>query len=194
MTRLGFEISVNDDILAHITLLRMIAENKYLSIFKNSNPFLSIAVFVCLICWSTASFSNCKNRLFTTRVDTTIISKDSFAPLYRYMASNIRFPKTARENGTTGTVIISFRLTDQGTVDSVVALKKITRGYDCLTEVTRVITGFKDANKQLKGGTYKMAVTFKLQGVDTPEPIDPLLKKEPNFLNEIVVSAYSTIH
>ena len=77
-----------------------------------------LPIFLTLVIMTTSYCTFAAKQI--TKSDTTLIDKGSFVPLYKYMAENIRYPESARESQTQGTVIISFDLTDKGLIANAV--------------------------------------------------------------------------
>ncbi len=57
--------------------------------------------------------------------------------MYKYLGSNIKYPKDALENGIQGTVVVKFVVEKDGTISNVKAIRKI--GGGCDEEAVRVV-------------------------------------------------------
>lgn len=112
-----------------------------------------------------------------------------FAELSRYAAKHVRYPTVARANKSVGSVIVKFDVAENHKLSNVILIKGI--GSGCDEEVLRVIKGYTgDINT--KSGTYKLAITFNLDGLDAPKPATESLANDPSFAGEIVVMGYAS--
>lgn len=75
----------------------------------------------------------------------------------RYLSKNIKYPQTAREANTQGTVIVGFKVKEDGTVANVEIIRGI--GGGCDQEAVRIIAEGPDWEPAIKGG---QAVTTQL--------------------------------
>ena len=112
---------------------------------------------------------------------------NEFAEMSKYVAKHVRYPAVARENKSVGSVIVKFDIAENHKLSNVILIKGI--GSGCDEEVLRVIKGYTgDINT--KSGTYKLAITFNLDGIDAPKPASESLSNDPSFAGEIVVVGY----
>lgn len=112
---------------------------------------------------------------------------NEFAEMSRYVAKHVRYPAVARENKSVGSVIVKFDIAENHKLSNVILIKGI--GSGCDEEVLRVIKGYT-GDISTKPGTYKLAITFNLDGVDAPKPASETLASDPSFAGEIVVVGY----
>ncbi|MCR8559834.1 M56 family metallopeptidase [Mucilaginibacter sp. BJC16-A38] len=110
-----------------------------------------------------------------------------FDEMNRYVSKHVRYPAVARENKSVGSVIVKFDIAENRKLSNVILIKGI--GSGCDEEVLRVIKGFTgDINT--KSGTYKLTITFNLDGIDAPKSASESLGGDPSFAGEIVVMGY----
>jgi hypothetical protein len=110
-----------------------------------------------------------------------------FDEMNRYVSKHIRYPAVARENKLVGSVIVKFGIDENHKVSNVILVKGI--GSGCSEEVVRVINTYS-GEVIVKPGTYKLAVTYSLDGIDAPKPASESLANDPSFAGEIVVMGY----
>jgi TonB family protein len=92
----------------------------------------------------------------------TLISQD-WAPFYRFLSRNIKYPEAARKEQLQGNTQLKFTI-EGGEVKGLDALTKLGAGLDA--EVMKAIlsySGFKDVSD----GNYVLGVAFRLQGANT---------------------------
>jgi TonB family protein len=158
---------------------------KHNNSFKTAKITVTTLIFAAILYVTTNSFAS----HYTPRAkqaDTSLAFKKALSSLYRHLGTTIRYPRLARENSTTGAVVVSFKLNDDGKIQDVTILQSIKDGCD--EEVKNTLLTFNDKNKQIKSGNYKIAVIFRFEGQPIPT-VDASLKKDPNYLNEIVITA-----
>lgn len=110
-----------------------------------------------------------------------------FYEMSRYIARYVRYPAVAFENKLVGSVIVKFDIAENHKLSNVIFIKGI--GSGCDEEVLRVIKGYSgDINT--KSGTYKLAVTFNLDGIEAPKPASETLANDPSFAGEVLVEGY----
>ncbi|HWZ02957.1 MAG TPA: M56 family metallopeptidase [Mucilaginibacter sp.] len=110
-----------------------------------------------------------------------------FAALDKYIAVHTRFPAVALENKVTGSVIATFELNADHKITNVKLISGI--GNKCDEEAMRVLNNFTDPI-DAKPGTYKLAVTFILNGLAAPKPASEALSNDPSFIGEVVLEGY----
>ena len=86
--------------------------------------------------------------------------------LMEYINANIRYPESAKTNGTQGRVILRFAVMANGKIDQVSVLKKVDPDID--SEAKRVIETLPDWKPGKQGGRpvnvwYSVPVTFQLK-------------------------------
>jgi len=112
---------------------------------------------------------------------------NAFAALGKYIARYTRFPVVALKNKVTGSVIIKFDLNAGHKLTNVTLIGGIGNRYD--EEVIRVLNAFNDPINA-KPGTYKLAVTFTMDGLKPPKPASEALGNDPLFIGEVVMTAF----
>jgi len=113
--------------------------------------------------------------------------RGSFSALDKYIAKYVRYPAVARNNKVMGSVIAQFDLNADHKITNVSMIKGI--GSSCDEEATRVLNNFSD-QIEAKPGTYKMAITFAIDGMNMPIPASETLNGDPLYIGEVVVVAY----
>ena len=88
---------------------------------------------------------------------------DGQAAMFRWLGSNIKYPKDARENGVQGTVYVGFVVEKDGSVSNVKVAKGI--GGGCDEEAIRVVSSLPNFKPGIQNGApvrvqYKVAVPF----------------------------------
>lgn len=86
--------------------------------------------------------------------------------LNNYLATNLKYPQGAKENGVKGKVIISFVVGIDGTISNIIILRDI--GYGCAEEAVRVVKTmpkWEPAKQRGKAVRYQyvLPVTFNLR-------------------------------
>lgn len=86
--------------------------------------------------------------------------------LMNYLATNLKYPQGAKENGVKGKVIISFVVGIDGTISNIIILRDI--GYGCAEEAVRVVKTmpkWEPAKQRGKAVRYQyvLPVTFNLR-------------------------------
>jgi TonB family protein len=107
----------------------------------------------------------------------TLISQD-WAPFYRFLSRNIKYPEAARKEQLQGNTQLKFTI-EGGEVKGLDALTKLGAGLDA--EVMKAIlsySGFKDVSD----GNYVLGVAFRLEGANTSIKNDAL-KPVDGFTN-----------
>ncbi|BAU55249.1 M56 family metallopeptidase [Mucilaginibacter gotjawali] len=112
---------------------------------------------------------------------------NAYAALEKYIAKHVRYPAVARENKVTGSAVIQFDLNADHKITNVALIKGI--GNRCDEEAMRVLNEYNDAI-DAKTGTYKVAVTFLIDGLPAPKPASETLSNDPSFIGEVVVETY----
>ncbi|MDB4918107.1 M56 family metallopeptidase [Mucilaginibacter sp.] len=111
-----------------------------------------------------------------------------FEALSKYMAKNTHYPTRAFENNLIGSVIVQFTVTNDHKLADISILKGI--GSGCDEEVKRVVNAFS-GTVNTDPGSYKLAVTYYLKGIQPPKTASTdLFKKDPSFAGEIVIMGY----
>ena len=91
--------------------------------------------------------------------------------LLKYIYTNIKYPKEAREQGIDGTVIIQFVVTPEGYIGDIEAVQKVEGG--CTEASIKVVKGMNDLDKRWIPGKqegipvhvqYTLPIKFKLEG------------------------------
>ncbi|MBD1394917.1 TonB family protein [Mucilaginibacter glaciei] len=113
----------------------------------------------------------------------------AFNELAKFVARTVRYPNAARAKYTTGRVIVGFMFSPTGRITNVTIISSVADGCD--EAVTNALLSFRDEKHNLKTGDYKLCVDFDLAGKAFNEPLPAELKKDPTFLNQIVISGYS---
>ncbi len=113
--------------------------------------------------------------------------QNAFADLGKYMAKHVRYPTAARDNKIMGSVILKFDLDNDHKITNITEVKGL--GYRCGEEVVRALKSYTESI-DAKIGTYKLAVTYYLDGLDAPNTISAGLTDDPEFIGEIVVTGY----
>jgi len=111
---------------------------------------------------------------------------NDFEGLSKYLAKYTRFPSLAVENKVTGNVVFKFTVDDEHKVSNIILLKGI--GSRCDEEALRAFRSFK--GEVAVTGTYKLAITFNIDGLEAPKPASSSLFNDPSFIGEIVISYY----
>jgi hypothetical protein len=109
---------------------------------------------------------------------------NAFTVLDKYMGKYTRYPAVARDNNVMGSVIMQFELNADHKIANVILIKGI--GYRCDEEAMRVLNNYSDPI-DTKPGTYKLAVTFDLEGLDAPKPASETLSNDPLFIGEVLI-------
>jgi len=112
---------------------------------------------------------------------------NAFAALNKYVAVHTRYPVVAHDNKVSGSVITQFDLNADHKITNVILIKGI--GYRCDEEAIRVLNEFKDPI-DAKPGTYKLAVTFTINGLKAPKPASEALRNDPLFIGEVVIETF----
>jgi len=112
---------------------------------------------------------------------------NAFTALDKYIAKYTRYPTVARENKVMGSVIVQFDLNADHKITNVTLIKGI--GNRCDEEAIRVLNTFNDPI-DAKPGTYKVAVTFTINGLPAPKPASEALRNDPLFIGEVVIVTY----
>ncbi|WP_295669019.1 M56 family metallopeptidase [uncultured Mucilaginibacter sp.] len=112
---------------------------------------------------------------------------NAYAALEKYIAKHTRYPAVARENKVSGSAVIQFVLNADHKITNVTLIKGI--GNRCDEEAMRVLNEYNDAI-DAKTGTYKVAVTFLIDGLPAPKPASEALSNDPSFIGEVVVVTY----
>ena len=112
---------------------------------------------------------------------------NEFDALSRYIAKYTRYPVLARENNVIGSVVVKFTISGDHKISNPALLKGIDG--QCDKEVMRVVNSFK-GDVDAKPGTYKLAVTFNIDGLKAPKPASADLFNDPSFAGEVVVVSY----
>ena len=86
--------------------------------------------------------------------------------LMQYLASNIKYPVLAEENGVQGRVIVQFVVGKDGSISNVKVVKSVDQSLD--KEAARVVSSMPKwipgkQNGQAVNVKYTVPVTFKLQ-------------------------------
>ncbi|MCR4829701.1 MAG: energy transducer TonB [Bacteroidales bacterium] len=86
--------------------------------------------------------------------------------LYKYLANNIVYPQKARENGITGTVLISFVVEKDGSITLPTIMRNVDGG--CGAEALRVVKGMPKWKPGRQGGRpvrtqFILPVSFTLK-------------------------------
>ena len=96
----------------------------------------------------------------------------SYVKMFTYIYSNLKYPSKAMNNGTQGTVEISFIVTSNGKIDSVKILKDIGNGCgeSCKKTVEKMnklkwIPGKQEGEKV--NVEYTIPISFRLTGSQT---------------------------
>ena len=84
--------------------------------------------------------------------------------LYKFIAKNIRYPESAKENNIQGKVVIKFCVTSNGSIDQISVLKGLSPDVDA--EAIRVVKTFPVFSPGKKEGVavpvwYLVPITFK---------------------------------
>jgi TonB family protein len=79
--------------------------------------------------------------------------KCSFEKLSKYIASNLKYPKVAREKGIEGKVIARFIVSKKGNVEDIEILEDIKHG--CGTEVSRILESMNNMSEKWIPGKNK---------------------------------------
>lgn len=93
----------------------------------------------------------------------TLLAQD-WAPFYKFLARNIKYPEVARKAQLQGNTQLKFTI-ESGDVKGLDALTKLGAGLD--TEVMKAILGY-NGFKDVTDGNYVLAVAFRLEGANTP--------------------------
>lgn len=104
--------------------------------------------------------------------------------LISYLASNIVYPKEAKENGTSGKVMVGFVIEKDGDVKEVNVIKGI--GDGCDEEAARVIDEMPDWNPGSKDGkpvrvSYVIPISFSLDQSDKTEETYTVVEQMPEY-------------
>jgi beta-lactamase regulating signal transducer with metallopeptidase domain len=111
-----------------------------------------------------------------------------FEALNKYVAKYTRYPTKAFENNLIGSIIVQFTVTNDHKLADISILKGI--GSGCDEEVKRVVNAFS-GTVNTDPGSYKLAVTYYLKGIEAPKTASTdLFKKDPSFAGEIVIMGY----
>ena len=86
--------------------------------------------------------------------------------LYKYLANNIKYPQKAREEGITGTVLISFVVEKDGSITGASIRRNV--GGGCGDEALRVVKGMPKWKPGMQGGRpvraqYTLPISFTLK-------------------------------
>jgi len=112
---------------------------------------------------------------------------DAFSAMEKYIAKYVRYPAVARNNKVMGSVVVQFDLNADHKIANVALIKGI--GSSCDDEALRVLNNFTDP-VDVKTGTYKIAITFAIDGMNMPKPASEGLSSDPSFIGEVVVVTY----
>jgi TonB family protein len=111
-----------------------------------------------------------------------------FEALSKYVAKYTRYPTRAFKNNLAGSVIVQFTVTNEHKLADISILKGI--GSGCDEEVKRAATAFP-GTVNATVGTYKLAVTYYLKGLEPPKTASvDLFEKDPSFAGEIIIIGY----
>lgn len=107
-----------------------------------------------------------EDKIFTS-VEQTPEFPGGMAALQKYLASNIRFPQQAREDGLSGRAILRFVVDRDGSITDIVVQRDVP-GSGFGKEATRVVSSMPKWKAGKQNGQavrvyYTLPVTFKLQ-------------------------------
>lgn len=97
----------------------------------------------------------------------------SQAKMLEFIYQNIRYPSIARDNNISGTVVIRFVVTENGTIEDAEIVRDI--GGDCGTEALRIVNMMNDLPERWTPGKQrgrKVPVYFNL-------PVKFVLRVDP---------------
>ncbi|HEY8930747.1 MAG TPA: TonB family protein [Mucilaginibacter sp.] len=111
----------------------------------------------------------------------------AFGDFSKYISKYVRYPASARENDVMGSVIVKFDLTGDHKVANASVVKGI--GSHCDEEALRVVKAYPQAINT-KSGTYKIAVTFYINGKELKNTASGDLFNDPSFIGEVSVTTF----
>jgi TonB family protein len=86
--------------------------------------------------------------------------------LVRHISANIKYPETAKENGTQGKVVVKFRITSRGSMNGYEITKSVSPELDAeALRVVKTITRFEPAIVDGKpvSAWYYLPILFTLK-------------------------------
>jgi TonB family protein len=112
--------------------------------------------------------------------------KGGVQEMFKYLGENIKYPRTARENGVEGTVYVGFVVAEDGSVEDVMVKRGVSK--DVNDEALRVVKSMPkwEAGKldnELVRVAYTLPIKFKLEG-GTDGLLDKLFRKKKKNVEE----------
>jgi len=116
-----------------------------------------------------------------------IILSGPFEHLGKFLSRNVLYPTAEFKNRTMGSAVIKFDIN----ADHKIANASLAKGFAaaCDDEALSVVKRFDETIDKVPG-TYKLAITFYLNGLKTPEPASARLNTDPSFIGEVVIEMY----
>jgi TonB family protein len=103
--------------------------------------------------------------------------------MFKYLSSNIKYPKVARENGIEGTVYLGFVVNEDGSLSNITVKRGVSGG--CSEEAVRVVQNMPKWNPGKQQGrivkvNYTLPIKFRLDA-HKPEPIYTKIDTMPSY-------------
>lgn len=148
----GVAVSLGNNLINKVSLIKRFEMMTQVE-RKSKRMYYRIGLHVCLMMVLVFSTAFTSPGELLSSVDSQAVYKGGQAEMYRLIRSQIKYPATARQQGNTGSMIVSFRVKADGSVDQV---RVKQRKGELLQKV--VVVGYAD-----QPGTGKSAANQVLR-------------------------------
>lgn len=134
----GVAVSLGNNLINKVSLIKRFEMMTQVE-RKSKRVYYRIGWHACIMAVLVLSTAFTNPGELLTSVDSQAVYKEGQAEMYRLIRSQVKYPATARQQGNTGSVVVSFRVNTDGSVDQVKAKQR--RG-ERLQKV--VVVGYAD--------------------------------------------------
>ncbi|GAB5527939.1 MAG: hypothetical protein Roseis2KO_58110 [Roseivirga sp.] len=133
----GVALSLGNNLINKVSLIKRFEMMSQVT-KKSNSVYYRTGLYACLMA-TFVLFTAFTNGGPVMSADSPAVYKEGETEMYRFIRTKVKYPASAREQGNTGSVVVSFRVKKDGSVDQVKAKK---RKGETLNEM--VVVGYAD--------------------------------------------------